>query len=45
MLTGGCCQIVLKNAKHLREALISEVDIAWMHLVQNELIAVVAILS
>ena len=39
----ACGDVIMEDAKHFRKALVPEVDVAGVHLVEDELIAVVAV--
>lgn len=41
----GSTDIVLVDTEHLSEPLVSEVNVSWVHLVEHELVTVVALLS
>ena len=42
-MTDTSRQVFLENAKHLGQALVSEVDVARVHLIEDEFVAVVAL--
>ena len=41
----GRINIILEHAEHLRKSLVPEVDVARMHLVEQEVVAVVILVS